>query len=156
MQDQLSALLAKAQAEFPTLKTRPDFEAAKARYVGPNGELTALMKQMGAVPKEQRPALGRLINEAKAQLQVLFDTTLRALEDAEIAAQLGPPLAQGDRVQIDDAVDAVVRLLHGDVVADGAEVIAEMQGAGRLRAGEDAPAARRGRLFCAGGGFGHM
>jgi len=66
MQDQLSALLAKAAAELPTLQTRPEFEAAKARYVGPNGEFTALMKQMGAVPKEQRPAMGRLVNEAKA------------------------------------------------------------------------------------------
>ena len=91
MQDQLSALLHKARAEFAALRTRPEFEAAKARFVGPNGELTALMKQMGAVPKDQRPALGRSINEAKAQLQALFDLTLRAIEDAEITAQLGPP-----------------------------------------------------------------
>jgi phenylalanyl-tRNA synthetase alpha chain len=53
----------------PISKARPEFEAAKARYVGPNGELTALMKQMGAVPKEQRPAMGKLINETKTQLQ---------------------------------------------------------------------------------------
>ena len=73
MQDQLTALLAQARAEFAALRTRPEFEAAKARLVGPNGEFTALMKQMGAVPKDQRPALGRLVNEAKAQLQALFD-----------------------------------------------------------------------------------
>ena len=54
MQEQLSALLAKAQTELAALKTRPEFEAAKARFVGPNGELTALMKQMGSVPKEQK------------------------------------------------------------------------------------------------------
>ena len=84
MQDQLSALLAKAQAEFPALPTRPDFEAAKARYVGPHGALTALMKQMGAVPKEQRPVFGKLINETKTQLQVLLDATLQRLEQAEL------------------------------------------------------------------------
>src|SRR5476651_625444 len=92
MQDNLSALLAKATPELAALKTRPEFEAAKARYVGPNGELTALMKQMGAVPKEQRPALGRLINEAKAQLQVHLDAALARIADAEIAAQLGPAI----------------------------------------------------------------
>ena len=59
MQDQLTALLAKAAAEFPAIATRPDFEAAKARFVGPNGELTALMKQMGFVPKEQKPVVGK-------------------------------------------------------------------------------------------------
>jgi len=28
--------------------------------VGPNGEFTSLMKRMGSVPKEERPALGKL------------------------------------------------------------------------------------------------
>ena len=90
MQEALSALLAKAPAELAALKSRADFEAAKARYVGPHGELTALMKQLGATPKEQRPALGKLINEAKAQLQAQLDATLRRIADAELTAQLGP------------------------------------------------------------------
>ena len=90
MQDLLSALLAKAPAELAALKTRAEFEAAKARYVGPHGELTALMKQMGTVPKEERPAMGKLINETKAQLQTQLDSTLARIGEAEIAAQLGP------------------------------------------------------------------
>ena len=90
MQDTLSAILAKASVELVTLKTRADFEAAKARYVGPNGELTALMKQMGTVPKEERPAMGKLINETKAQLQVQLDAALARIAEGEIAAQLGP------------------------------------------------------------------
>ncbi|MCX8513449.1 MAG: hypothetical protein ORN83_17025, partial [Chthoniobacteraceae bacterium] len=92
MQDQLSALLAKAAAELPALATRPDFEAAKARYVGPNGELTALMKQMGTVPKETRPVMGKLINETKTQLQAQLDAALARLEGIELAAQVGPAL----------------------------------------------------------------
>ena len=63
MQATLTALVAKAQTDLAALPNRPEFEAAKARLVGPNGELTALMKQMGTVPKEQRPAMGKLINE---------------------------------------------------------------------------------------------
>ena len=90
MQDQLSALLAKAAAELPTVQTRPDFEAAKARYVGPNGELTGLMKLMGGVPKEQRPVVGKLINEAKTQLGAQLEAALARIAAAELAAQLGP------------------------------------------------------------------
>jgi phenylalanyl-tRNA synthetase alpha chain len=90
MQDQLSSLLAKAAAELPGIRSRPELEAAKARYVGPNGELTALMKQMGSVPKEERPAAGKLINETKGRLQALLDASARSVEDSEIAAQLGP------------------------------------------------------------------
>ena len=90
MQEALSALLAKAPTEFAALKTRADFEAAKARYVGPHGELTVLMKQLGAAPKDQRPVLGKLINEAKAQLQAHLDATLQRIASSELAAQLGP------------------------------------------------------------------
>lgn len=92
MQDTLNALLAKAPAELVALKSRAEFEAAKARYVGPHGEFTALMKQLGTVPKEQRPAMGKLINEAKAQLQAQLDATLQRIADAEITAQLGPAI----------------------------------------------------------------
>ena len=86
MQDQLDALLADAAAELPALASRPEFEAAKARYVVPNGELTALMKQMGTVPKEQRPAMGKLVNEAKTQLTAQLDAALARIADAELAA----------------------------------------------------------------------
>jgi phenylalanyl-tRNA synthetase alpha chain len=92
MQDQLTALLTKAQQELPSLKTRPEFEAAKARYVGPNGELTGLMKQMGSVPKEQRPVLGKVINETKLQLQGWLDASLRQIEARELESQLGPAI----------------------------------------------------------------
>ncbi len=92
MQDQLTALLSKAQQELPSLKTRPEFEAAKARFVGPNGELTGMMKQMGAVPKEQRPILGKVINETKVQLQTWLDAALRQIEARELESQLGPAI----------------------------------------------------------------
>ena len=58
-----------------------------------------------------------------------------------VAAQHGALLAHGDGVQVDDAEDAVVGLLHGDEVADRAQVVAEVQRAARLDAGEDARAA---------------
>ena len=52
--------------------------------------------------------------------------------------QLGRILRLGQRVQIDDAEDALVIVLQRDPVADRAEIIAEMQIAGRLDAGKDA------------------
>ena len=151
MQDQLSALLAKAQTEFPALPTRPDFEAAKARYVGPNGELTALMKQMGTVPKEQRPALGKLINETKTQLQALLDATLRRLEQAELAGQLGPAVdstlpapdaGPGTYHPLTLVREEMCRILRkvGFVVADGPEVETEYYCFDALNTPADHPA----------------
>jgi hypothetical protein len=51
--------------------------------------------------------------------------------------QLGRILPHRDRVQIDDAIDAVVAVLQFDEALDGAEIIAEMQVAGRLHAGKN-------------------
>ncbi len=50
--------------------------------------------------------------------------------------QLGRLLPYRDGVQIDHAIDAVVAVLQLDEALDGAEIIAEMQIAGRLHAGK--------------------
>ena len=44
---------------------------------------------------------------------------------------------RGQRMQVDDAIDAVGSVLQGDEFLDGAEIVAEMQIAGRLYAGKD-------------------
>jgi len=151
MQDQLSAILAKGQAEFPAIQARPEFEAAKARFVGPNGELTVLMKQMGSVPKEQRPAMGKLINEAKANLQVLLDEALRRIEQNELSAQLGPAvdvslptldIGPGTRHPLTMVREEMCRILRkvGFVVADGPEVETEYYCFDALNTPADHPA----------------
>jgi phenylalanyl-tRNA synthetase alpha chain len=151
MQDQLSALLAKASAELPSLNARPEFEAAKARYVGPHGELTALMKQMGAVPKDQRPAMGRLINEAKAQLQSHLDAALARIGESELAAQLGPAVdptlpspdaGPGTHHPLTLVREEMCRILRkvGFTVADGPEVENEYSCFDALNTPSDHPA----------------
>ena len=61
---------------------------------------------------------------------------------AGVLAKLGRPAPDrhrhGDRVQVDDAVDAVMRPLQLDEAHDGAEIVAEMEIAGRLDARKDA------------------
>jgi phenylalanyl-tRNA synthetase alpha chain len=92
MQVELQSVVEKAREAFAQPHTRPEFEAEKARFVGPNGELTALMKRVGQAPKEERPALGKLINSAKTQIQEALDAALAALDARELAAQIGPPI----------------------------------------------------------------
>jgi len=151
MQDTLTALVAKAQPEFAALTTRPEFEAAKARYVGPNGELTALMKQMGTVPKEQRPALGKLINETKTRLQSLLDAALAQIEAAELQAQLGPAvdatlpapdIGPGTYHPLTLVREEMCRILRkvGFTVADGPEVETEYYCFDALNTPADHPA----------------
>lgn len=151
LQDLLTSLLTKAAAEIPALRDRPGFEAAKARYVGPNGELTALMKRMGSVPKEERPAVGRQINEAKERLTALFADALRRIEQAEIAAQLGPapdptlpspdpePGSFHPLTQVREELCRILRKV-GFAVADGPEIETEFYCFDALNTPADHPA----------------
>jgi phenylalanyl-tRNA synthetase alpha chain len=151
MQDTLNALLAKAPAELAALKTRAEFEAAKARLVGPHGAFTALMKQLGGVPKEERPVLGKLVNEAKARLQTQLDATLARLAGAEIAAQLGPEVdptlpspdpGPGTRHPLTLVRDEMCRILRkaGFSVVEGPEVETEYYCFDALNTPADHPA----------------
>ena len=151
MQDQLNAIIAKATTELGTLKARPEFEAAKARFVGPNGELTVLMKQMGTVPKEQRPAMGKLFNEAKAQVQAQIDAALARIAAGELAAQLGPAVdvtlpspdaGPGTYHPLTLVREEMCRILRkvGFTVADGPEVETEYYCFDALNTPADHPA----------------
>ena len=151
MEQNLAALLLKAQTDLADLKSRPEFEAAKARLVGPNGEFTALMRQMGAVSKEQRPAMGKLINETKAKIQAELDAVLARIGDSEIASQLGgavdptlpsPDIGPGTRHPLTQVREEMCRILRkvGFTVADGPEVETEYYCFDALNTPADHPA----------------
>src|SRR4051794_15491704 len=57
---------------------------------------------------------------------------------ANAGRQLVGVLRHGDRMQVDDAVDALVRLLQLDEPRNCAEIVTKMQISGRLDAGENA------------------
>jgi len=57
-------------------------EAVRVRYLGRKGEMTALMKRLGALSAEERPAAGKSINLLKQKIQKEIDAALsRAREE---------------------------------------------------------------------------
>ncbi len=151
MQATLNAIVTTAQTELSTVQSRSDFEATKARYVGPNGALTVQMKQMGSVPKEDRPATGKLINETKMRVQELLDAALARIETSELAAQLGPAIdptlpspdsGPGTYHPLTLVREEMCRILRkvGFTVADGPEVETEYYCFDALNTPADHPA----------------
>jgi phenylalanyl-tRNA synthetase alpha chain len=136
MEQDLNRLIEKARQEINSVKTRADFESFKARFVGPKGDLTQIMKGMGQLTKEERPAAGRMINSAKTTLQELFDEALRRIENEELAAKLGPaidpslPSPEGDPggyhplTLVREEISRIFKQV-GFVVAEGTEVETE-------------------------------
>ena len=78
--DEIEPLKQTALAE---LKAAPDLaalEQTKGMWIGPNGKFTALMKQLGTLSKEEKPAAGKLINVAKVELEAALAERRSELE----------------------------------------------------------------------------
>jgi len=63
-------------------------EEVRVRYLGKKGELTGLLKGLGKLPPEERPAAGAEINKAKEALQDAIATRKADLDSAAIAGRL--------------------------------------------------------------------
>jgi phenylalanyl-tRNA synthetase alpha chain len=124
-------------------------EAARIQFLGANGQFTGLMKQLGSLAKEERPAAGKLINAAKSELEQVFSARKDALE--LLAALPKEPTdftLPGRRRQVgrlhpltqvtEDIVRSFRRL--GFVVADGPEIEDEYHCFDALNTPADHPA----------------
>jgi len=136
MEETLRQILTASEPLLAAVHTRPELDAARAAVYGPNGSLTAVMRQLGQAPKEERPALGRRINEVKVALEARFAAATQRVEQAELTARLGPPIdptlptldgAPGGLhllTQVREQISDIFRQI-GFVVAEGPEVETE-------------------------------
>ena len=82
MKTRLSELRANAVAELAAAQDAAALDALRVKYLGKKGELTAVLKQMGKLSAEERPVMGQLANEIRAELE----STLEAKKQ-EVAAK---------------------------------------------------------------------
>lgn len=54
-------------------------ENLRVKYLGKKGELTAILKQMGRLSAEERPAMGQLANQVRAELETALEQRREAL-----------------------------------------------------------------------------
>lgn len=60
-----------------------DINKLRVKYLGKNGEITGILKSLGNVAKEERPKIGKLINDIKFELENIIESSIRALKDHE-------------------------------------------------------------------------
>lgn len=92
MEEELNKIVETARQKVSVVRSRAEFEAIKAEITGPNGALTSVMKSMGALPKEERPAFGKSVNQAKQQVQGFYEDALARIDQAELAKRIGEPV----------------------------------------------------------------
>ncbi len=84
----LEQIVARALGEFVSASDPAALENAKARFLGKSGELTALLKGLGALAVDERKAAGAGINAAKVRLEAALDARRAELADAKMQSRL--------------------------------------------------------------------
>ena len=87
----LDRLRAEFPARFEAAKTEQALRDENAKILGKKGELTAILKQMGKVPADERKLIGEKVNTLKDDVERAFDQALRALAGAKRQAELDAP-----------------------------------------------------------------
>ena len=88
MLEQLAQLKVKALAELAALATTDETRSWYGTVLGRKGELTALLSGMMQLPKEERPAVGKLANEIKAELEAALQERQAAIALEEMTQAL--------------------------------------------------------------------
>lgn len=90
--EELEQILESAKAGFAKVQNRAEWESFKATLMGPKGSLTAATKGLAEVPKEEKPAAGKKLNEVKKAVEAVCDEALKRVEALAALSTLGPAI----------------------------------------------------------------
>ena len=151
MKEQLAKIKSEALSAFETVASPAALDELRVRYLGKKGELTAVLKQMGRLSAEERPAMGQLANDVRAALEGAIESASKKLEAAALEAKLkaetldvtvpGKAPKQGHKHPMYRALDEIKDIFvgMGFTVLDGPEVELAELNFDRLNAEEGHP-----------------
>lgn len=88
MTEKINELVLKWKAEAEKADSTKRLMEIRAGILGKSGELTALLRGLKDLPKDERPAAGALVNAKREELEQYFDERQSALEAAELDRRL--------------------------------------------------------------------
>ena len=126
-------------------------ETLRVKYLGKKGELTAILKQMGKLSTEERPVMGQLANQLRAELEKNIENARTRLEADALEAKLeleavdvtipGDEVKLGHKHPMYKALDEIKDIFvgMGFTVLDGPEVELATYNFDKLNAEEGHP-----------------
>ncbi len=151
MKEQLAKIRAEALSAFGNVRDAAALDELRVKYLGKKGELTAVLKQMGKLSAEERPAMGQLANEVRAALESALDAASEKMEAAALELKLrsetvdvtipGKRVQVGRRHPMNTALDEIKEIFigMGFTVLDGPEIELARLNFDRLNAEEGHP-----------------
>ncbi|MDX1357919.1 MAG: phenylalanine--tRNA ligase subunit alpha [Clostridia bacterium] len=88
MKQKLNEILEKAGNEISAIRDMKMLEAARVRFLGKKGLMTEVMRGMGALSKEERPAMGKLANDVRQKIDAMLAEVKDKVAKQEMAAKL--------------------------------------------------------------------
>lgn len=149
---ELEKILTQALQQFAAIEQAVELEQAKARYLGKDGSLTALLKGLGKLSAEERPAAGARINEVKQQIEAALNARREAIQNQALQAKLasealdvtlpGRGLGVGGLHPVTLTLQRIENLFHsiGYAVAEGPEIESDFYNFTALNIPDDHPA----------------
>lgn len=80
MKAQLDELKRNAEIELEKARSRDELSAIRTKYLGRKGLLTSVLRDLGKIPAEERPQVGKLSNEIKEYLSQKLDDRISVLD----------------------------------------------------------------------------
>ena len=151
MKEQLAKIRLEALAAFEQAQSAAELDSLRVQYLGKKGELTAVLKMMGKLSAEERPAMGQLANEVRSALEAAIEAAAGKLEAQALEQRLkdealdvtipGREVKLGHKhpmyLALDELKDIFIGM--GFTVLDGPEVELAEYNFDKLNAEEDTP-----------------
>jgi phenylalanyl-tRNA synthetase alpha chain len=88
MKKKVDKLITDAKTEIEGVESSKELEAIRVKYMGKKGKITALLKSLGELPDEERPAAGEAVNKGRKQLEETLKTSRETVRSSESAQKL--------------------------------------------------------------------
>lgn len=88
MREQIEKLAENARTEIKNAKDIVALNEVKVKYLGKKGELTTILRGMGALSPEERPKIGELVNVVRDEIGLKIEETEKALKNEELLETL--------------------------------------------------------------------
>ena len=134
MKEKLEKILDQALTEIGAADAKDALEAARIKYLGKKGELTAILRGMGQLSAEERPVIGQVANEIRAKIESAIDEAGQKAAAHEMERRLqretldvtlpGKKVTLGKKHPLTTVLDEVTDIFTGMgySVAEGPEV----------------------------------
>ena len=83
MLNEIERIREQALEELEAVSDSEALERWKSAYIGKKGRVTQLLRQIGKLPKEERPAAGKAANRLREELTQAYEAKAAAIKEAE-------------------------------------------------------------------------